>query len=346
MSEEDNEGPPRDKRSPDPDSSTSPYADKRPRVLDEEAADRSWFHTIGFGKTYLRGSVSTASLSFIKKNGYFLHESKEKSKDSTLYLTHFCQDKKPLLLEAGPLNLVFLNDYIAWSGGNMATDKVLMDGGVAIGSAFRDFNPKVREWLEELGIKDEAADAEVIRMFRSDQVVENLRPDSLRINFSKQPGKEKDFLVDDMIKLPEYAGYWRLSFPRIKDVPTPMPLKWKTALDEKRFSYKFYPSNGNLFFSNTLGAKYGLPPTAKHLGLPKLDVGREPQESQDVLPDGCCSDCQKHKEEIKALQNLVTDLLARKKTMGAFSFPAGVTKFTAEGSDFAFQYRGKVVVKK
>merc|ERR1712141_543840 len=154
------------------DEEDSPYRDKRPRVEDPEAHTRFWFHTVGMGNVYMRKEqFPPATLSFMRRNGYFIHDSSEKVNDTRYHLTHFCQDKTPLLLEAGTLNLVFLNDYISWSGGDIATDKVLMEGGTVVGTAFRDSNAALRDWLDELGITGHAADAEIVRMFRSDQIV-------------------------------------------------------------------------------------------------------------------------------------------------------------------------------
>jgi hypothetical protein len=332
----------------------SPFRDKRPRVLDPDAVTQPWFHTVGMGKNYLRGEIPAQTTGFMRRNGFFFHDATEKSRDggTKIFLSHLCQDRKPLLLEAGPLNLVFMNDYISWSIGKetLGADKVLTDTGTAIGDAFRDFGPEVREWLGGLGIGGESANAEIIRMFRSDQVVQNARPASLRINYSKMPDPEEKFLElspegSQNILLPSFAGYWRVSFPRIHDVPTPVPAIWRTALSEAKFSYRFFPASGDLFFSNTLGAKYGLPPTAKHMGLPKLTEGSEFQNRQCAVADSC-SDCTKHKEEIADQHKLIIELLSKKKSMGSFTFPAGITKFAAEGVEFTFQYKGKVYVKK
>lgn len=328
------------------DDEDNPYKDKRPRVEDPKADSRSWFHTVGMGNFYLRKEqFPPATLSFMRSNGFFLHDSSEKVDGVQYHLTHLCQDKSPLLLEAGPLNLVFLNDYISWSGGDLRNDKVLMEGGAVVGTSFRDSNRALRDRLDSLGITGREADAEIIRMFRSDEVVRNENPCSLRINWSRQPDPERQFFLNGELILPREAGYWRVTFPRIKDVPLPLEPEWKEALAREAFSYRFYPSTGNLFFSNTVGAKHGLPPTAKHLGLPKLDLGSRAQPNQEIVPNPC-TDCAKHRDEIASLQNLVASLLAKKKTNGSFSFPSGVTRFTSEGDEFAFQYKGKVVVKK
>jgi len=64
--------------------------------------------------------------------------------------------------------------------------------------------------------------------------------------------------------------YYAIDMRRRGKVPKDMPPAWMVAVLNGALSFSYNAVEGVLYVSNTLGASYGLPPTARHLQLKKL----------------------------------------------------------------------------
>jgi hypothetical protein len=102
--------------------------------------------------------------------------------------------------------------------------------------------------------------------FSSDNKVKTDEPWSIR-PVHRLPMSVGEFSFTD---LPDWAGYWKV--PLTTDQVNPLYRNWKLALDQQGFSYHFNPWKPELYFSNSLASAEGLPPNAKLLGLPKLEL--------------------------------------------------------------------------
>lgn len=81
---------------------------------------------------------------------------------------------------------------------------------------------------------------------------------------------EIDPCVDDEGRtkpcLPGGVGYWKIFFWR-SNHDDEYKEGWIKLLAESGYSYVFNEKKDKLYFSNTAGSKYGLPPSPRHLGI-------------------------------------------------------------------------------
>jgi len=274
----------------------------------------------------------------MRRLGLFLHTSNSPASRSFL-----CHDPSPVLLEAGALNVEFINHYVSWSAGKRLTALCFADGRTP---TYTSYSTRLSEYLTGLCLEGDQRQAEIHRIFRSDEVKQNTDSvrDSLYVAYGRRTVPLEDFQpqAEGGVTLPTTAGYWKVRFQGSGVVP--LPLKWKTSLLKKGFSYAYFPEQGVLFFSNTLAAYYGIPPNAKHLGMQKLNVKRE---DVTVEAEECphCFECDNKDKQIEALELLVQNMLEKRLGPGAFTFPAGIKGFSRENREMTFSYRGKVHVR-
>jgi|ERR1711874_183200 len=142
-------------------------------------------------------------------------------------------------------NLMFLRFWFEWSFGREC------DAYDKLGSG-KNKRPVP---LDGTG---EVADVGLYELFSSDSTTlfPSLRPlwiCSSGLAFSEFPGKK-----------PSTTGYWKIKLETGSlEAFVPKLVQW-------RFSYAI--KKDVLYFSNSLSASLGLPPNAKHLGFPKIDL--------------------------------------------------------------------------
>jgi len=77
--------------------------------------------------------------------------------------------------------------------------------------------------------------------------------------------------------------YYAIDMKKRNKVAGDVPAVWLRAIRAQALSYSYDVRTGILYVSNTLGAAYGFPPTAKHLQLAGLDLAIEDWDD-DVPP--------------------------------------------------------------
>jgi len=94
-----------------------------------------------------------------------------------------------------------------------------------------------------------------------------------------------DFLsVDEDGNLVEVPFYYAIDMKRRNQIPKDIPANWFKVIRKLALSHNYDNTTGVLYVSNTIGASYGFPPTAKHLQLGSLDLTIEDWEAKDLPP--------------------------------------------------------------
>jgi len=197
----------------------------------------------------------------------------------------------------GAVDAVFINDMVERALGyeHLTGFPVKFSAGNMHAGKLGNYSQALVEHFKALNVTPAQADPLVVKYFKSDEVVRN--PDHGTIYIAD--GKEVDDLStfqgfsDEgrlVIDLPTEPGYWRVDIgqPTRRGTKPSTLSAWEKALNKAKFSYKYVPSIGHLFFSNTKGAKFGLPPTAHHMRWTPLklrDTETGPEESLPPPPD-------------------------------------------------------------
>jgi len=191
------------------------------------------------------------------------------------------------VLTFGSVNSVFLNDYAQYSLGasNLTGYPVEFDLSRDKAGKLGNYSPHVVRHFKELDVTPAQADPSVVSFFQSDEVVINPKPGSIYIYERKQADNAEDFCTFDengrmQVVLPDEPGYWKveLGAPTGAGGTNSTYRLWDKALSKRGFSYRFFISTGHLYFSNTKGAAFGLPPRAKHMRWEKLKLLPVPRE--------------------------------------------------------------------
>jgi len=181
----------------------------------------------------------------------------------------------------GVFDAVFINDMVekALGSSHLTGFPVKFDYGKGHAGKLGNYSQVAAEHFRKLNVTPAQSDPSVVRLFKSDKVVRNENPETILI----VPSKEVDDLalfqsIDDFgtlqISLPTEPGYWRVDIGQPTgsgNKPSTLQL-WEKQLGKAKFSYKYIPTIGHLFFANTEGAKFGLPPTATHMRWPPLQL--------------------------------------------------------------------------
>jgi len=197
-------------------------------------------------------------------------------------------------LTFGTINSVFLNDFAQYSLGasNLTGYPVEFDQSRDKAGKLGNFSPLVAKHFKELDVTPAQADPSVVSFFQSDEVVNNPNPGSIYIYTRKQADNVEDFCIFDdngrlQIVLPDEPGYWKveLGAPTGAGGTNSSYRLWEKALVQRGFSFRFFISTGHLYFSNTKGAAFGLPPRAKHMRWEKLKLLPVPCEEDKPVDD-------------------------------------------------------------
>lgn len=84
----------------------------------------------------------------------------------------------------------------------------------------------------------------------------------------------------------EAPFYYAIDMRRRNKVVRNIPANWFKVIRELALSYNYDSTTGVLYVSNTIGASYGFPPTAKHLQLGSLSLTIEDWDSPTDPPPG------------------------------------------------------------
>jgi len=115
----------------------------------------------------------------------------------------------------------------------------------------------------------------------SKAVIPNQAP--LWICSNAEGRRPSEFLVSSdggqAVKLPKRTGYWKVVIEN-PHLDASLVDLYVAALKKAKFSYRFESKKSTLYFSNSLGASLGLPPSAKHLFAlmplgPEIVIGLE-----------------------------------------------------------------------
>jgi hypothetical protein len=191
----------------------------------------------------------------------------------------------------GTFNATFVNDMAEQALGikHLTGFPVGFDNGRKNGGKLGNFSVAAAEHFRKLNVTPAQADVSVVRMFQSDVVVQNENPESILLVVDKEVDELAQFQTFDddgmlHIHLPTEPGYWRIDIGQPTergDKPSTLS-QWGKMLKSHFFSYRYVPNIGHLYFANTEGAKYGLPPTAKHMRWAPLDI--KPREDRGPAP--------------------------------------------------------------
>lgn len=196
-------------------------------------------------------------------------------------------------VDFGVFDAIFINDMVERSLGfrHLTGFPVKFDAGKEHAGKLGNYSPFALEHFRRLNVTAAQSDPMVVKMFKSDVMVKNENPDSLLILPSKVLDDLGEFQTFDdegspKIDLPTRPGYWRVDIgqPTASGAKPSTLQLWEKKLRLYRFSFKYVPSIGHLYFANTEGAKFGLPPNAAHLRWPLLDL-REPEEETPEAPE-------------------------------------------------------------
>lgn len=221
----------------------------------------------------------------LKSRGYNLHHTKGEG-------VHLCKGKLDYHVNFGAFDAVFINDMVERSLGyeHLTGFPVKFSATSLHAGRLANFSTQTVEHFKKLNVTPAQADPMAVRFFKSDEVVENLDHGSIYITERKEVddlGAFQSFSDEGklIIDLPTEPGYWRLDIgPTTNRGNKPSTLlMWEKVLIKAKFSFKYVPSLGHLFFSNTQGAKFGLPPTAHHMRWKPLLL-RDPEVEEEVIP--------------------------------------------------------------
>lgn len=175
-----------------------------------------------------------------------------------------------------------------------------------------EFSPRLIEEQKELDITAAQSDCKAIELFASDEIKrqefdEEGRPkiepfaglyklggiqvlgkfEFIEEDEEGGPNTIQFYEVDDDGALVEAPFYYAIDMRRRNKVVKNIPANWLKVIRELALSYNYDSTTGVLYVSNTIGASYGFPPTAKHLQLSRLDLKIEDWDSPaDVAQTG------------------------------------------------------------
>jgi hypothetical protein len=100
------------------------------------------------------------------------------------------------------------------------------------------------------------------------------------------PNTIQFYETDDEGVLVEAPFYYAIDMRRRNKVVKSIPANWLKVIRELALSYNYDSETGVLYVSNTIGAAYGFPPTAKHLQLSSLVLKIEDWDNPQDVPPG------------------------------------------------------------
>lgn len=176
---------------------------------------------------------------------------------------------KVMQLNMGIFNLFFLMDWVEYSLGQ-DVDKMkplqVNQGKLDVGEKFVLNVPMDR---------DKEMFGDLYELYRSNNRAEIPNQAPLW-KCSQAKGEEADRYFCSAggqvwVNLPDCTGYWKVKFD-LRHYLAGMVSLFVWTLKDQGFSYRFESSRMVLYFSNSIGASMGLPPTAEHLGMGELDL--------------------------------------------------------------------------
>jgi hypothetical protein len=176
---------------------------------------------------------------------------------------------KVVQLDMGIFNLFFLMDWVEYSlGQDVDQMKPLQvnQGKLEVGEKYVLNIPLAR---------DEEMFGDLYDLYRSNNRAQ--MPNQAPLwKCSQAKGEDPDLYIrysgcQMWVDLPDCTGYWKVAFD-LRHLIAGMVSLFVWTLKDQGFSYRFESSRKTLYFSNSIGASLGLPPTAEHLGMEELEL--------------------------------------------------------------------------
>jgi hypothetical protein len=169
-----------------------------------------------------------------------------------------------------------------------------------------NFSPLFKQEAQEAGRSLAESDKMVLDIFNSSEVKHVLYDDEGTIISDPPPAtlfkvedaeilSRDDFLSEDSDGKPivsfydegeeRTAFYVAINMRKRSMIPPTVPSMWSTAIQKEQLAFLYDNGTGVLYVSNTIGAYYGFPPTAEHMGVDRLELSMADWESNVYLSD-------------------------------------------------------------